>query len=348
METWWIILHCFFCGFLHLLNLFEDCRPSQECYRCRVRAQTRQSPKNAKRKHKSLLISSGFKSVCFKSQGRLIFSILLCEELKQPFVKATCPMPFFVDKHLDIQLSPPRMIFLCQILIWNNWGFFLSKRSVLKIIQSNIWEDGPALVFSVSMNTGSVSQVCFQYNFTWHAITTENAIHCPLLALSLWFFLHPGIWHSFDFSGIKSGQIIIFHGSLGRISLFQIWNKVRSQKSRNSKWGRIVMFFSNNWKSNSLPSKWSKFGDSEKCQWSEAPKSHPKRCAFISKEQNPTVFKNCQTTESVSQKDIPSRSKWSEADKRSPTTYISNAPNELIMRLGGLIPEKQFWLERTL
>ena len=40
-----------------------------------------------------------------------------------------------------------------------------------------------------------------------------------------------------------SGQIIIFHGSLGRISLFQIWNKVRSQKSRNSKWGRIVMFF---------------------------------------------------------------------------------------------------------
>ena len=40
-----------------------------------------------------------------------------------------------------------------------------------------------------------------------------------------------------------SGQIIIFHGSLGRISLFQIWNKLRSQKSRNSKWGRIVMFF---------------------------------------------------------------------------------------------------------
>ena len=38
-----------------------------------------------------------------------------------------------------------------------------------------------------------------------------------------------------------SGQIIIFHGSLGRISLFQIWNKVRSQKSRNSKWGRIVI-----------------------------------------------------------------------------------------------------------
>ena len=38
-----------------------------------------------------------------------------------------------------------------------------------------------------------------------------------------------------------SEQIIIFHGSFGRISLFQIWNKVRSQKSRNSKWGRIVI-----------------------------------------------------------------------------------------------------------
>ena len=147
-----------------------------------------------------------------------------------------------------------------------------------------------------------------------------------------------------------SGQIIIFHGSLGRISLFQIWNEVRSQKSRNSKWGRIVMFFQTTENPTVyLPNdpnlvilrnvswvggqslKDLKFDEAFVSMFSfwlsEAPKSHPKRCAFISKQQNPTVFKNCQTTESISQKDIPSRSKWSEADKRSPTTYISNAPN---------------------
>ena len=140
----------------------------------------------------------------------------------------------------------------------------------------------------------------------------------------------------------QSGQIIIFHGSLGRISLFQIWNKVRSQKSRNSKWGRIVMFLQTTENPTVYLPNDPNLGIMRNVSWvggqslkdlkpdetfislfsfwlSEAPKSHPKRCAFISKQQNPTVFKNCQTTESISQNDIPSRSKRSEADKRSPT-----------------------------